>query len=62
MLLPLIRWMGLIKTIGLTMMGKGLGMAAAPGEDMIAGSELPPFYTARDHRHPPVHKEKCASY
>jgi len=38
--------MGLIKTIGLTMMGKGLGMAAAPGEDMIAGSELPPFYTA----------------
>jgi len=38
--------MELIKTIGLTMMGKGIGKAAAPGVDMIAGSELPPFSTA----------------
>lgn len=49
---------GLLKTIGLTMMGVGTGDAPAPGVDMIAGSQLPPFYTAWGHRHPLVHLEK----
>lgn len=29
-----------------SMMGVGIQKATAPGVDMIAGSELPPFYTA----------------
>lgn len=39
-----------------------MGVDIAPGVDVIAGPELPPIYTARGHSHPPIHKEKCASY
>ena len=33
-------------TIGLTMMSVGNDSFIKPGVDVIAGSELPPFYTA----------------
>jgi len=33
-------------TIGLTMMAVNIGSATAPGVDMIAAPELPPFYFA----------------
>lgn len=33
-----------------------MGVAShAPGVDVIAASELPPFYPAREHCHPPTH-------
>lgn len=37
---------GLIKTIGLTMIGVGIGSVFAPDVDVITESKLPPFYTA----------------
>jgi hypothetical protein len=54
--------MRLKKTIGLTMMVEAMEKAVAPGVDVISGSELPPFYTVWEQRHPRFHKEKCASY
>ena len=37
------------------MMGVGIGKAFAPSIDVITAPQLPPFYTAWQHCHPPVH-------